>query len=90
MPGSMAGLATSLASSGRHTGITLGVAIAGTIIGPGLAGDGSGAHAVWWMVIGLGVGIVILGLLSTGRWAHASGDRAAAHFEQVERGPAPI
>jgi EmrB/QacA subfamily drug resistance transporter len=82
MPGSMAGLATSVASSGRQTGITLGVAIAGTILG-----GGSAAHGVWWMVAALGVGIVVLGLISTNGWARASADRAADLFEQVERGP---
>lgn len=82
MPGSMAGVATSVASSGRQTGITLGVAIAGTIMG-----SGSAARGVWWMVTGLGVGIVALSLLSTNGWARASADRAAGLFEQVERGP---
>ena len=33
MPRSMAGVATSLASAGRQTGTTLGVAISGTIVG---------------------------------------------------------
>ncbi|HXZ69476.1 MAG TPA: MFS transporter, partial [Streptosporangiaceae bacterium] len=71
MPRSMAGVATSLASAGRQTGTTLGVAISGTIVGPALARGGmaftGAAHGVWWMVLGLGLGIVVLGLLSTGR-----------------------
>ena len=37
MPRSMAGMATSLASAGRQTGTTLGVAISGTIVGSALA-----------------------------------------------------
>ena len=41
---------------------------------------------MWWMVLGLGVGLGALGLLSTGRWARATAARAAALFEQVERG----
>lgn len=82
MPASMAGLATSVASSGRQTGITLGVAISGTIVGPGSLSDG-----VWWMVTAFGLGVLALGLLSTGRWARASAERAAALFEQVEKGP---
>ena len=56
-------------------GTTLGVAISGTIVGSALARGGTaftGAeHGVWWMVLGLGVGILVLGLLSTGRWAGA-------------------
>ena len=73
--------------TGRQTGTTLGVAIAGTIVGSALAGA-AGVHrrgaAVWWLVLGLGVGIVVLGLLSTGRWARHR-RRAAALFEGLKR-----
>jgi EmrB/QacA subfamily drug resistance transporter len=89
MPRSMAGVATSLASAGRQTGTTLGVAIAGTIVGSALARGGmaftSAEHGVWWMVLGLGLGILVLGLLSTGRWAMGTAGRAAALFEGVDR-----
>jgi hypothetical protein len=37
-------------------------------------------------VLGLGVGILVLGLLSTGRWALDTATRAAALFEEVDRG----
>jgi MFS family permease len=90
MPRSMAGVATSLASAGRQTGTTLGVAIAGTIVGSALARGGtaftSAEHAVWWLVLGLGVGVLLLGLLSTGRRALDTAARAAAQFEEVDRG----
>jgi EmrB/QacA subfamily drug resistance transporter len=92
MPRSMAGLAASLASAGRQTGTALGVAISGTIVGPALARGGTAftgaAHGVWWMVLGLGLGIVVLGLLSTGRWARGTAARAAALFEGVDTGAA--
>jgi EmrB/QacA subfamily drug resistance transporter len=88
MPRSMAGVAASLASAGRQTGTALGVAISGTIVGPALARGGTAftgaAHGVWWMVLGLGLGIVVLGLLSTGRWARGTAARAAALFEGVD------
>jgi len=90
MPGSMAGVAASLASTGRQTGTALGVAISGAIVGPALAHGGpaftSAARAVWWLVLGLGAGVLALGLLSTGRWAQGTAGRAAALFEQVDRG----
>lgn len=90
MPASMAGMAASLASAGRQTGITLGVAISGTIVASALAGDGAtfvgAARGVWWLVLGLGVGILVLGLLSTGRWALETARRAAGLFEEVDRG----
>jgi predicted MFS family arabinose efflux permease len=84
MPGSMAGLAGSVASTGRQTGTTLGVAIAGTITGTG-AGSAGG---VWWLVAGLGAGVLVLALLCTGRRAAVTAERAAALFAEVERVPA--
>ncbi|MEA5366342.1 MFS transporter [Amycolatopsis sp., V23-08] len=57
MPASMAGVAASLASTGRQTGTTLGVAIAGAVPGVG------------WVVAGLGAGLVVLALVSTGTGA---------------------
>jgi MFS family permease len=90
MPRSMAGVATALASAGRQTGTTLGVAISGTIVGATLVRGGTAFTAaergVWWLVAGLGVGLLALGLLSTGRWAMATAGRAAALFEEVDRG----
>jgi EmrB/QacA subfamily drug resistance transporter len=90
MPRSMAGVAASLASAGRQTGTTLGVAISGTIVGSALARGRmaftSAEHGVWWLVLGLGVGILVLGLLSSGRWALDTAERATALFEEVDRG----
>ncbi len=79
MPGSMAGVAASLASAGRQTGTTLGVAIAGTLAGTGT----TTAAGVWWLVAGLGAGLVALALLSTGRRAAATAERAAALFDEL-------
>jgi Na+/melibiose symporter-like transporter len=93
MPASMTGVAASLASVGRQTGTSLGVAISGAIAGSALARGGpaftGAAHGVWWLVLGLGVAIAALGLLSTGRWALATAARAAALFEDVSRGVGP-
>jgi predicted MFS family arabinose efflux permease len=71
MPGSMAGVAASLASAGRQTGTTLGVALSGL------------GHGVWWLVAGLGAGLVVLALLGTGRRAAATAGRAAALFDEL-------
>ncbi|MCF3143984.1 DHA2 family efflux MFS transporter permease subunit [Streptomyces platensis] len=82
MPRSMAGLAGSLASTGRQTGTTLGVAISGTLIGPQIALGGTAftgaAHRVWWMLAALGAGIVVLAAISAGPWARATAARAGA------------
>ncbi|TVT43930.1 MFS transporter [Amycolatopsis rhizosphaerae] len=84
MPRSMAGVAASLASTGRQVGTTLGVAIAGTIggfrDGRTLTAPGPG---VWWLVLGLGAVILVLGLVSTGRRALATAGRAASVFEEA-------
>jgi hypothetical protein len=89
----MAGVASSLTSAGRQSGTALGVAIAGTIAGSALARGRTAytnaEHGVWWLMLGLGLGIVGLGLLSTGHWARETADRAATHFDEVDRGADP-
>ncbi|MFF4417730.1 MFS transporter [Streptosporangium sp. NPDC001559] len=91
MPRSMAGVAASLASAGRQSGTTLGVAIAGMIMGPALARGGTAfttaERGVWWLVAGLGVCVVVLGLLATGRRALETADRTAALFENLDARP---
>ncbi|HTT50375.1 MAG TPA: MFS transporter [Streptosporangiaceae bacterium] len=94
MPRSMAGVAASLASAGRQTGTTVGVAISGTIVGSALARGGtaftSAARGVWWLAFGLGAGLLVLGLFSTGRRAVRSAQLAAAQFGAAgQGGPAP-
>ncbi len=85
MPTSMAGVATSLASVGRQTGTTLGVAIAGTIVESALARGEmaftNAEHGAWWIVVGLGLVIFALGLITTSRGALGSAERAAALFD---------
>jgi hypothetical protein len=65
----------------------------GEALGPALAHGGTAftgaAHGVWWMwwmVLGLGFGIVVLGLLSTGRRPRGTAARAAALFESLDTG----
>ncbi|TXL60873.1 MFS transporter [Aeromicrobium terrae] len=66
MPPSMTGTAASLASTGRQVGISLGVAVAGSIVGASRGRSFTDTtQAVWWMVLCLGTVIVVLGVLST-------------------------
>ncbi|RAJ59092.1 hypothetical protein K378_04952 [Streptomyces sp. Amel2xB2] len=85
---SMAGVAGSLASAGRQTGTTLGVTIAGVVVGPALPRGGpaflEAAHIVWWMVSGVGAGLVLLALLSTGTWAESTAARTTALFSELD------
>ena len=83
MPRSMAGLAASVASTGRQTGTTLGVAIAGTIVGSGAVFTDA-VRGVWWLVLALGAGVLVLALVSTGRRATGTATRAAAVFDRIE------
>ncbi|MFJ9173516.1 DHA2 family efflux MFS transporter permease subunit [Streptomyces sp. NPDC102360] len=80
MPRSMAGLAGALSSTGRQAGTTLGVAVAGAVIGPHLDRGGAdftaAAHGVWWLVLALGAGVVGLAVLASSRWAHGTVARA--------------
>jgi hypothetical protein len=41
---------------------------------------------VWWLVFGLGLGVLLLALLSTGPRATAGADRAAALFARIDAG----
>ena len=85
MPRSMAGVAASIASVGRQTGTTLGVAISGTIVGSSLAAGGTAytdaERPVWWMMLGLGIGIIALAVISTGHRAEGTARQAALLFD---------
>jgi len=92
MPRDRAGLAAAVASTSRQVGAALGVALAGTIARPGSTGRGAGAgfpeatHAFWWLVVGIGLVVSALGVLSSGRWARASVARVATLLDDD---PAP-
>ncbi len=82
MPRSHAGLASAVASTSRQVGASLGVALAGALAGTGIESAhrpdfAAATHPVFWVISGLGVGIVVLGLLSTGARARASAARVA-------------
>ncbi|MBB5976883.1 MFS transporter [Kribbella solani] len=71
MPASMAGLAASLASVGRQTGTSLGVAVAGSIVGATATTDPErfvrAEHLVWWPTVAMGLVVLALALVSTSR-----------------------
>ena len=80
MPLSQAGVAAGLASTSRQAGVSLGVALAGTVTGVGAAHGitaqfAAATHPLWWIVVGCGVAIVALGIVSTTAWARASTER---------------
>jgi EmrB/QacA subfamily drug resistance transporter len=87
MPAAQAGVASAVASTSRQVGTALGVAIIGSVVtsrvsgplGTGLAGA---SHVGWAIVVGCGVAIMILGLLTTTRAARRTAEETAATFER--------
>ncbi|WP_114239940.1 MFS transporter [Dyella sp. C9] len=83
MPKAQAGLAAAVASTSRQTGASLGVALAGTILGTHVHdGFAQASHPFWWLMTGGGAAIVLLGWLSSTRWAQDT-TRHAAHLLDV-------
>jgi predicted MFS family arabinose efflux permease len=82
LPRDQAGVAGALASSGRQFGIAVGVAVTGSIVTGTGAGFVAASHAAWAVLGGCGVLALLLGVVSTGRWAQAAairnGERLAA------------
>jgi EmrB/QacA subfamily drug resistance transporter len=80
MPRAQAGLASAVASTSRQIGVSVGVALAGALAGApagNWADFALATHSFWWIVVGCGVLIFVLGLVSTGAWARASTQRIA-------------
>ena len=80
MPSDQAGVAGSIASTCRQTGAAVGVAVTGAIIAAGTAGFVHASHAAWAVLAGCGVMVVLLGFVSTGRWALATAQRNGARL----------
>jgi len=90
MPRSQAGVAAATASTSRQVGASLGVAIAGTLAGGGIrvahsATFAASTHPVFWLTVGYGAAIVVLGVLSTGARARASALRVAPLLDDPRR-----
>ncbi|HWD75785.1 MAG TPA: MFS transporter [Solirubrobacteraceae bacterium] len=90
MPPSQAGVAAAVASTGRQVGQTLGVAVLGALAGSGAAGAIGGdftasTHVSWWIVVALGLGITVLGFITTTAWADATAGRTADLFRDPSR-----
>jgi EmrB/QacA subfamily drug resistance transporter len=69
MPPDQAGVAAAIASTSRLVGISLGVAIIGSIVvaaeHTSATGVASASHPGWWISVGCGLAVVALGLAST-------------------------
>lgn len=95
MPRSQAGVAAAVASTSRQIGQTLGVAVMGAVLAAGMTGAGSSygggsagdfvaaSRPVWWIITGCGVCVLLVGALSSGRWARGTARRTAERLEGV-------
>jgi EmrB/QacA subfamily drug resistance transporter len=98
MPLAQSGVAAAIASTSRQVGQLIGVAVIGTVLSSAVASNGLAAQIVaaagpsWWIVVGCGVSVIVLGLVTTGAWARGTAERTAArlmHEPQPESGTRP-
>ncbi|MGP3966311.1 MFS transporter [Streptomyces sp. 6N223] len=79
MPRAQAGVAASVAATGRQVGSALGVAVAGSALAAGSRTAG------WWVVAGCGALVLLLGAATTGRRAQATAERAKRRLGDFSR-----
>ncbi|GAA4602847.1 MFS transporter [Actinoallomurus liliacearum] len=82
MPRTQAGVAAAVASTSRQIGQSLGVAVIGSLAmsavhGSLRTGFPTASHVGWWVAVGCGAAILLLGILTTGRWARRTAERTA-------------
>jgi len=93
MPFAQAGVASGIASTSRQIGTSLGVAITGSILAANLHGPlrtrfVPASHADWLLLAGCGAAIMVLALVTNGRWAQQTAARTAAQYNASDQ-PAP-
>ena len=82
MPRSQAGVAAAVASTSRQIGTSLGVAVIGAVMAAG-ARDGLGqqfsdaGRTAWWIIAGCGGAVLVVGTITSGRWARGTAERTA-------------
>ncbi|WDM12867.1 MFS transporter [Streptomyces lavenduligriseus] len=93
MPRAQAGVAAAVASTSRQLGSTLGVAVIGAVLASGIGSSPyrrtfvPAARPGWWILAGCGLAVLVLGLLTSGRWARRTAERTAASLETPEIRP---
>ncbi|MGX1130552.1 EmrB/QacA subfamily drug resistance transporter [Streptomyces glaucescens] len=90
MPRAQAGVAAAIASTSRQVGQTLGVAVVGAVLAAGVGASAyrdvfvTAAVPGWWILTGCGLVVLLLGALTTGRWARGTAERAAERLASEE------
>jgi EmrB/QacA subfamily drug resistance transporter len=90
MPQAQAGVAAAVASTSRQVGSSLGVAVIGSVVvsalaGPLRTGFAQASHVGWWVIVGCGVLVLTLGVVTTGGWARRTAEQVATKFELAQR-----
>ncbi|MCS0601418.1 MFS transporter [Streptomyces sp. LP11] len=90
MPRAQAGVAAAVASTSRQLGQTLGVAVVGAVLASGIGASSyrdsfvSAARPGWWILTACGLAVLVLGLLTSGRWARRTAERTAERLQAAE------
>ncbi|MET8688015.1 MFS transporter [Streptomyces sp. NPDC004732] len=83
MPRTQAGVAAAVASTSRQIGTTLGVAVIGAVLASGVASSSyakdftQASRPAWWIIAGCGLAVLVLGAVTSGRWARETARRTA-------------
>jgi EmrB/QacA subfamily drug resistance transporter len=83
MPSAQAGVAAAVASTSRQIGQALGVAVLGSLVaaavqGPWRTGFAQASHIGWWISTASGAIVLVLGILTTSRWARRTTEHTRA------------
>jgi EmrB/QacA subfamily drug resistance transporter len=90
MPRTQAGVAAAVASTSRQLGQTLGVAVVGAVLAAGVSGSPyreafvAAARPGWWILTVCGLAVLVLGWLTSGRWARRTAERTADRLRTAE------
>ncbi len=89
MPRAQAGVAAAIASTSRQVGQSLGVAVVGAAVTSAMHGllraeFAQASHVGWWIIAGCGAAVLLLGLVTTGRWALGTAARTAESITSDE------
>ncbi|WP_030173092.1 MFS transporter [Streptomyces sp. NRRL S-813] len=90
MPRAQAGVAAAVASTSRQLGQTLGVAVVGALLASGVGSSSykdafvSAARPGWWVLVACGLAVLVLGALTSGRWARRTAERTADRLQEQE------
>ncbi|MFE0357600.1 MFS transporter [Streptomyces nigra] len=90
MPRAQAGVAAAVASTSRQLGQALGVAVIGAVLASGIGTAAyrtafvTAARPAWWIVAACGLTVLVVGALTSGRWARRTAVRTAERLESAE------